>query len=173
MPFIFLLDLNTNPKRRCLWLWLHFANCSGLTSELFLLSVAIFTSQYHAFYTPAVGVVTNYAHTPSEQFKSAVWIPTGGGSSSVFFALLPRKVTGLAAAHASGGACLAPGQRALPAAPGHWRSAGSQTRHADCSHSHSELHSGKPSSAVIYFRKPIMENKNGNNRNNTNLYKAH
>lgn len=65
-------------------------------SELFILSVAIFTSQYHAFYTPAVGIT---AHTQSEQLKSAVWIPTGEGSSSVFFALLPRKVTGLAAAH--------------------------------------------------------------------------
>jgi len=71
-------------------------------SELFILSVATL-QQYHAFFTAPVGVtvflLTMHTHTHTEQFKSVVWVPTGEGGASFFFALLSRKVTGLAAAH--------------------------------------------------------------------------
>ena len=144
-------------------------------SELFILSIAIFTSHYHAFYTPAVGV-TVFLLTMHRHNQSSLSLQCGFQQEKAAppFSLpfcLGRSLAWLQPT-ASGGVCLAPGQRALPAAPGHWRSAGSQMRPTECSHSHSELHSEKPSSAVIYFRKPTMENNNGNNRNNTNLYKA-
>ena len=66
---------------------------------------------------------SNYAHThtQTEQLKSIVCVPTGEGSA-FFFALLSRKVTGLAAAHSIRRG--APGMRAERAAhrarsPGH------------------------------------------------------